>query len=87
MGLTTEADDRLTRRIARDCDAVIAGELSRLRRRRPGLSAADLAALDTTLSALANRLFLDALRRRPELTDAIAPIFTDHTTAGKEANS
>lgn len=89
MALTTDADDYLIERIARDCDAVIDAELSRLRRRRPRLSESDLAALDKTLSALANRLLLDALRRRPELIDTIAPIFTidSPVRAGKEEDS
>lgn len=86
MSLTKPAGDDLIERVARDCDAVIDAELARLRRRQPQLSESDLVALDDALADLAERLLLRALRRKPELLDTIAPIFTDDSTpqAGKE---
>ena len=74
--LTTRADSDLLTRIAADCDTVIAAELERLRHRVPSLPEADLAAIDDALAQLAERLFLDAIRRRPALHGLVDPIFS-----------
>ncbi|UYM07600.1 hypothetical protein [Solicola gregarius] len=74
--LATREDNGLLVRIARDCDVVIAAEVERLRRRRPCLTQADLDAVDAALAELAERLLLDAIRRRPALHEAISPIFS-----------
>ncbi|UPK75273.1 hypothetical protein MU582_01130 [Nocardioidaceae bacterium SCSIO 66511] len=74
--LTTHDGDELLAHVARHCDGVIAVEVDRLRRRRPGLSAADLAALHAALTDLADRLLLDSIRRQPALHDAVAPVFS-----------
>lgn len=74
--LASHDGDELLAHVARHCDGVIAVEVDRLRRRRPGLSAADLAALHATLTDLADRLLLDSIRRQPALHDAVAPVFS-----------
>lgn len=74
--LVTREDSDLSVRIAGDCDTVIAAEIERLRRRLPSLSKADVAAIDDALAQLAERLLLDAIRRRPELHDTVDPIFS-----------
>lgn len=75
MTVLGPADDELTERVARDCDAVIEAEVSRLRRRRPQLPESALHALDETLDELAERLLLRALRRNPGLRHSLAPVF------------
>lgn len=74
--LETREDSDLSVRIAAECDAVIAAELERLQHRLPSMSETDLAAIDDALAQLAERLLLDAIRRRPELHDAVDPIFS-----------
>lgn len=81
--LETHEDVELLVRIARDCDDVIALEVDRLRRRRPSLSEQDLAAVDDALAQLAERLLLDAIRRSPNLHDAIGPIFSTLRSVGR----
>lgn len=66
--LTTRADSDLLTRIA--------AELERLRHRVPSLPEADLAAIDDALAQLAERLFLDAIRRRPALHGLVDPILS-----------
>ncbi|MGH3357421.1 MAG: hypothetical protein ACRDO7_01370, partial [Nocardioidaceae bacterium] len=80
MTLTRPDDGFLTERIARECESVIDAERTRLRRRRPQLSDTELATLDETLTQIAERLLLDALRRNPTLTDSVAPLFTTDAT-------
>lgn len=78
----------LVAQVTRVCDDVIAAERSRLERRRPQLSAAELAAVDETLSDLVDRLLLDALRGNPDLHESIAPLFTtDRGTDKRKAHS
>lgn len=81
--LATREDNDLSVRIAAECDTVIAAELERLRRRLPSLSEADVAAIDDALAQLAERLLLDAVRRRPALHDAIGPIFSPFNSQRK----
>lgn len=81
--LTTHTDSELSARIAADCDAVVAAELDRLRRRLPSLSTADLAAVDDALARLADRLLLDAIRQRPTLHGRVEPIFAPLDSRGR----
>lgn len=74
--LTTHDGDELLAHVARHCDGVIAVEVDRLRRRRPGISEADLAALDAALAQLAEELLLGSIRRQPALHEAVAPVFS-----------
>ena len=71
-------DQGLLTQVARQCDAVIAAETERLRRRKPSVSEVDLAALDAALTDLAEQLLLASIRRQPALHDAVAPIFSPH---------
>lgn len=81
--LMTGDGDALLATVERLCDGVIAAEVDRLCRRRPGLSAADLAALRSALAELADQLLLDSLRRRPALHDRVAPIFSPLEAQGR----
>ena len=80
------ADVDLGERLARECDSVIAVEIERLRRRRPALSATDLAMLERSLARLADHLLLDAIRRRPGLHDAVSPLFSPESSLWKGAS-
>jgi hypothetical protein len=56
------------------CDEVIESELTRLGRRQPGLSPADLVVIEQALSDLADKLLLDALRHKPALIGRVEPL-------------
>jgi hypothetical protein len=58
------------------CDAVIEAELTRLGRRQPALTPAQLVVIEQALSELADKLLLDALRRKPALLGRVEPLFT-----------
>jgi hypothetical protein len=68
MDLLTEVSHR--------CDEVIETELTRLGRRQPGLSAANLLVIEQVLSELADKLLLDALRTKPALAGRVGPLLT-----------
>jgi hypothetical protein len=68
MDLLTEVSHR--------CDKVIESELTRLGRRQPGLTAANLVVIEQALSDLADKLLLDALRTKPSLARRVGPLLT-----------
>lgn len=71
MSTHVEVSDALARR----CDEIIAAELARLRRRRPGLSPHQLDAVDQALRDLAERFVLDPVRRNPAHASSIDALF------------
>jgi hypothetical protein len=62
--------------VAHRCDEVIEAELTRLGRRQPALTAAQLLVIEQALSDLADKLLLDALRNKPNLRGRVEPLFT-----------
>lgn len=69
----TTSPNELADRVGRVIDI----ELTRLRHRQPTLTASQLAVVEQTLSDLANRLLLDAIRRNPRLWPRLELLFTD----------
>jgi hypothetical protein len=69
---TTDLVTEMTSR----CDQVIELELARLGRRQPRLTAAELAVVEQVLAEVADKLLLDALRRKPTLLGRVEPLFT-----------
>jgi hypothetical protein len=65
----------LAEEMSRRFELVINSELGRLGRRQPALTAGQLAVVERVLAELADRLMLDALRSRPELSGRLQPLF------------
>jgi hypothetical protein len=65
----------LAEEMSRRFELVISSELGRLGRRQPALTAGQLAVVERALAELADRLLLDALRRHPELSGRLQPLF------------
>lgn len=74
-GPATHAHRHVTGLVTRRCEQVIRDELVRLDHRQPALSSTQLAVVEQSLTALADRLLLNAIRRHPDHLDAVEALF------------